>query len=357
MVLTKSSDPAVASSNTTEAPSHPDGTAPQSSDVSQSSALLERCCWLICLAAIGIGSFLLWTFRVAFDHKSLTLSIGVMTFLVFIYVVYGKWRHAPVLSNLSGAIAVIYCSIGMGGIISLAGLRFRSPLIDEALASVDRSLGIDLPSVIVWFADHGVLSDVLYIAYLSSFFQLFSLVVYLAIIGRFDKLWQLAFVCSLTIVAATTISVFWPAEGAFAYFQYSLDVLDRLPTGAGTYHLTKFEYFRNSPFPQISFTNLQGVVTFPSFHCCLALMTIFATTGTGWLFKGTLILNAFVLVSILPIGGHYFIDLPCGALLWLAATTIAWRLGKASSMTALTRAAAPVVTTADQLSKEVIAGA
>ncbi len=289
---------------------------------------LERYSWLISLAATGFAGFLIWRFNVTIEGQSLIVSLGVMAFLIAICTVYRRWRPSPVLSNLSGAIAVLYCSIGMAGTISLIGLQYKSSLIDERLATVDRSLGIDLPSTIGWFADHPVSSQLLDVAYRSSFFQLFGLVIALAVVRRFDKLWQLVFVCSLTIVASTTFSVFWPAKGAFAYFDYPSDLLERLPVDAGTYHLAKFEYFRNVPSPVISFANLQGVVTFPSFHCCLVLMTIFAVTGTGWIFGSVLIWNLLVLVSTLPIGGHYVIDLPCGALLWLAATIMSLMLGR-----------------------------
>ena len=61
-------------------------------------------------------------------------------------------------------------------------------------------------------------------------------------------------------------------------------------------------------------------------------MTIFATIGMRWLFGITLIWNVLVLVSTIPIGGHYVIDLICGALLWLAAMKVEAMLRR-SSMT------------------------
>lgn len=251
-----------------------------------------------------------------------------MAFLISVYIFYGTWRPAPVLSNICGAVAVLFLSIGMAGIISLVGLRYHFPLIDDALAESDRLLAIDLPSIIAWFADRPALSNLLGIAYDSSFAQLLGLVGLLAVLRRYDKLWELVFVCSLTIVASTTISIVWPAIGAFAYFDYSTDVIRKLPLNAGTYHLAKFEYFRNAFSPVISFASLQGVVTFPSFHCCLALMTIFAAVETGWLFWIVTAWNSLVLISTLPIGGHYVVDLAGGGLLWLIGVALATALGR-----------------------------
>jgi membrane-associated phospholipid phosphatase len=140
----------------------------------------------------------------------------------------------------------------------------------------------------------------------------------------------LALVFAMTIVFCTTISILLPAEGAFAYFGFSADVLDRLPAGAGVYHLAKFEYFRDSPSPLLSFASLQGVVTFPSFHCCLALMTIAATWSMRWLFPMSLAWNALVIASTVPIGGHYAIDILGGAAAWLGANAVAMRLAQPS---------------------------
>ncbi|WP_375775607.1 phosphatase PAP2 family protein [Bradyrhizobium sp. ma5] len=289
---------------------------------------VERGAWLIGIAASGFAGFLLWRFEIAVEPESLALFLGPMGFHLAVDTVYGRWRSAPVLSNLAGAVAVFFWSAAAAATISLVGLRYKFPLIDDSLADADRVIGIDLPSIILWFAKHPWLTELLAAAYCSSFVQVAALFVLLAATKRFDKLWQLAFVFALTIVASTMFSVFWPAKGAFVYFDHPVAILDALPEHAGIYHLAKFEYFRNGASPELSLSNLQGVVTFPSFHTCLALMTIFATIGTRWLFGITLVWNLLVLVSTLPIGGHYVIDLTCGALLWLAATKIEAMLGR-----------------------------
>ena len=294
-------------------------------------ALTQRCSWLVAGLATAFAASLMSTLTVAIDRGSVETSVLSLLFLVAIHLVYGKWCPAPVLSNLGGAVAVLFVSIGMAGIISLVGLRHNAAFIDETLARADQYLGFDTPSMIAWFADHPVCSELLKLAYASSFVQLFGLVVLLSLLRRFDKLWELVFVCSFTIVASTTFSVFWPAIGAFAHYDYAAGILERLPIGARLYHLPKLEYFRNAALPVVSFANLHGVVTFPSFHCCLALMTVFAATGTRWLFWALVALNVLVLVSALPIGGHYVIDLPAGALLWLAATAAAAMLNKPES--------------------------
>jgi PAP2 superfamily len=296
------------------------GLVKPASSLSGPHATLEAAVWLVCVFATIFAAFLIRRFAVGIDYASLLAAIAVLGFLLAVYIAYGRWRASPRLSNLCGVLAAMTWSGAMAGIISLIGLRYHAPMIDAQLAHWDRAAGIDVPAIIAWAADYPFWSSLLAIAYESSFPLLFGLIVLLAFTRRFDRLWVLAFVFALTIVVSTSISVVWPARGAFAFFDYPASLLERLPRGAGIYHLEKFDYFSSDPSPVVSFASLQGVVTFPSFHCCLALMTIFATWGLRWFFPISLSWNGLVIMSTVPIGGHYAIDLPGGALLWLAAT-------------------------------------
>ncbi|MGB3489523.1 MAG: phosphatase PAP2 family protein [Xanthobacteraceae bacterium] len=291
-----------------------------------SHAAVERATWLICVVATLFAGFLLWRFQIAVEHRSLIAALALLLAPAGIYIVYGSWRPEPVLRNIGGALLAVIWSGAAAGIISLIGLRYKAPLIDTQLAELDRAVGLNVASFVEWSAAHPFWPQLFSTAYDSSFVILCALVIFLSVSHRFDKLWQLALVFAITIVTSTAISVVWPAKGAFTYFDYSTDILNRLPTGSGLYHLPKFNYFRDDPAPVLSFASLQGVVTFPSFHCCLALMTIFATRGIRWLFPASLVWNLLVIISTIPIGGHYVIDLLAGALVWLAATIIAVRL-------------------------------
>lgn len=286
----------------------------------------------MCIFATTFAAFLIRRFAVAVDYGSMLTTLTVLGFLLAVYIVYGRWRGSPRLSNLCGALAAMTWSAAMAGIISLVGLRYHAPLIDEALVGWDRAAGIDGPAIIAWMAQHPFWLSLLAIAYESSFPLLFALTVLLAVMCRFYQLWVLAFVFAATIVTSTIISLIWPAKGAFAFFDYPINLLERLPQGAGIYHLEKFDYFRDGVSPIVSFASLQGVVTFPSFHCCLALMTIFGTWGLRWLFPISLGWNGLVIISTVPIGGHYIIDLPGGALLWLVVTVASVAMASLWSM-------------------------
>lgn len=168
----------------------------------------------------------------------------------------------PAISDICGALAVVTISGATAGIISLAGLRLGAPLIDGDLAALDSALLIDRRPLVIAAANAPILGGLMGLAYLSSFPILFALVA-----SWLDTTCeaQLTFVFTFTAVGCATLSALFPAAGAFSYFAYPAEVLGRLPSGAGVYHLEKFEYYRRAATPAISMTSLEGVVTFPSF--------------------------------------------------------------------------------------------
>jgi hypothetical protein len=279
--------------------------------------------WLICGASAIFAVYLLIAGRVGVDVQSLGAPLLIMGFSLGAYVIYGRWRPEPIIHNICGVLAVVMLSAAAAGIISLAGLRMGAPLIDASLAAFDASLLLDTRSIVVAIANATTFANLLGLAYVSSFPILFASVVFLGWTGHMRPLWQLAFVFAFTAVGCASLSVFFPAVGAFAHFAYPAEVLNGLPSGAGVYHLPKFEYYRHAVAPTISMSSLQGVVTFPSFHCCLALMTAFAYAEHRWLLLISLLWNALVIVSTIPIGGHYMVDLPIGAAIWVTAYLLA----------------------------------
>jgi hypothetical protein len=296
---------------------------------------LEIGAWLICGGSAIFAVYLLIAGRVGVDVQSLGAPLLIVGFPIAAYIVYGRWRPEPIIHNICGVLAVITLSAATAGIISLAGLRMGAPLIDANLAAFDASLLLDTRSIVFAVANATTFANLLGLAYVSSFPILFASVVFLGWKRYMRPLWQLAFVFAFTAVGCASLSVFFPAVGAFAHFAYPAEVLNGLPSGAGVYHLPKFEYYRHAVSPAISMSSLQGVVTFPSFHCCLALMTAFAYAEHRWLLLISLLWNALVIVSTIPIGGHYMVDLPIGAAIWVTAYLLARALWPSRAETTL----------------------
>src|ERR1700742_3238095 len=101
------------------------------SPIPASQSALQPSVWLACATASIFAWLLILQFNVAIDYFSLLAALGVLGFFLTVYVVYGRWRGSPRLSNLCGVLAAMAWSGGMAGIISLVGLRDHSTLIDE----------------------------------------------------------------------------------------------------------------------------------------------------------------------------------------------------------------------------------
>jgi hypothetical protein len=69
-------------------------------------------------------------------------------------------------------------------------------------------------------------------------------------------------------------------------------------------HLSISSRCRNGSFRLIQLGQMQGLVTFPSFHTCFAITLAWCFRDVRWLFPIAILVNGAVLVSTLSEGGH-----------------------------------------------------
>jgi uncharacterized membrane protein len=114
-------------------------------------------------------------------------------------------------------------------------------------------------------------------------------VLLLAITGRYDRLWRFCLCLTGSGLACALLACLMPAIGPFTALGLPRSTLELLPTGAGTYHLEAFEAYRTASVRTIDVTQLEGVVTFPSFHMAMALAIAYAYRGSptwNWIAYG-----------------------------------------------------------------------
>ena len=75
-------------------------------------------------------------------------------------------------------------------------------------------------------------------------------------------------------------------------------------------------------FPAVKW---HGIVTFPSFHVIYSLTGLYAVAHIRPLAIVSALVSAAVAVSAVPVGGHYAIDIVCGAAVWCAAVVFVER--------------------------------
>jgi membrane-associated phospholipid phosphatase len=128
------------------------------------------------------------------------------------------------------------------------------------------------------------------------------------------------FAAQITAIA----SIFVPAEGAIIHL--GLDALhgQGLPQGAGSYSAAEFSRFYWGSDLVVKPGDIAGIVVFPSFHTVMALLILQGFLRTRLRPLGMTICIATI-VSTVPMGGHYVIDLFGGLLVWAASYVMATR--------------------------------
>lgn len=287
---------------------------------------IYRAGWIVTGAgfALALSFFLISGATLRLD-SALILGIVVVPLMVA-HSFYLRIRPDRHLAALTGGIAMMICAGSVAGAISLLGLSFRLPMIDDQLAAADRMIGFPAPAFVQWCAARPMVADLLGLAYISSFPLLFLSAIALSAMKCEHRAWELCFMFATCILAAVLCATFFPAVAAFTHYGIPPEIRAGLPVGSGIYHLPALHAFREGAAVVLDPLSLQGVVTFPSFHTALALMTIAAWRGIPSVFWPMLAWNAVVIVSTIPIGGHYGVDLIGGALLWVAVMRFALRI-------------------------------
>jgi membrane-associated phospholipid phosphatase len=268
----------------------------------------------------------LMTRLVGFDldvNRTLLFCAGLVVLLAGAHCFYTIVRPAPILASLTGAVALIAWSLMMVGIISLASLGTHAPLIDGTLVTLDASIGVNVASIVTWLSHYPGIVTLLGFVYESSTAVLFLSIVALALANQGERLWIYCFSLTGAAVVCAMSSSLIPAVGAFTTFAIPADTLARLPHGAGVYFIDAFKAYRNGSVSTIDMAHMTaGVVNFPSFHTVMALAAIYAFRAIRFCAWPAYLWNGLVIVSTIPMGGHYVTDLIAGALVWSALALI-----------------------------------
>jgi membrane-associated phospholipid phosphatase len=94
------------------------------------------------------------------------------------------------------------------------------------------------------------------------------------------------------------------------------------------WHYDLLMALRTGVVPAIDFAtpNSNCLVTFPSGHTILAIIMSYGLRGSRWTLLPALAINATMLVSTMPVGGHHLVDLVVGGLIAVGVIWLVRRL-------------------------------
>ncbi|WP_336986670.1 phosphatase PAP2 family protein [Altererythrobacter aquiaggeris] len=248
------------------------------------------------------------------------LQIAAALFLlsVWCFARHDDFRlaHAAIIT------AVATISLMLCGLVSNTGLRLKMPVADDRLAAMDAMLGLDMADAVVLTAQTPWLSDLLAFAYNWSSLAVVAAIVGLLAFKQIRRSWELTLTVVVAMQMVAVISVFFPAKGTAFFFDLAYLQGNGIPVGAAVYAGDTFDRFYHGSDLLVGLADLNGVVVFPSFHTVLALL------ATQALWNGparilAVMWTALVIVSTVPMGGHYVVDLAAGVVVWISAYTVA----------------------------------
>lgn len=206
------------------------------------------------------------------------------------------------------------------------------PLRDDVLVRFDRDLGFDWPSFLAVTNNSPHVAALLSLCYHSTGFLLIAIVVWLSAAGRTIRLAELHAVLALTLLGLTVAMVLVPTAGAFAYYAPAADAFGNFARAGEMWSFYKtFLALREGTLTTIQLAHASGIVSFPSFHAALGMVTAYALRDSRWLFMPVLAINAVMVAATLPVGGHHLAELLAGLSISVAAIAIVRRQSDAAA--------------------------
>jgi hypothetical protein len=267
--------------------------------------------WAVIVAALG-GIDYAWAHLLGIKislNYDIVLSVVALT---GIYATLTKIGRLPRIAAFVLALARFIVTICVLVILSYLATSLDFPLIDQQLASLDQSSGLDWLAVFNWVKSHPAIDHISDLAYASHALQIYIILAVLCITKRFERVREFLFLFSATLFITIVISAFLPAAGAWVFYKVPEPVS----------YIADFNAMRSGALTEIDMHKAAGLVQFPSFHAALGLIYIIAARGIYVIFPLSICLNTLMIASAAIVGGHHFSDLIAGLalvpLVWIA---------------------------------------
>lgn len=208
----------------------------------------------------------------------------------------------------------------------------HSPYADASLAFMDRFLlpGVDWPRAMLAFSASGLPAHLANWIYNSIVWQPQILFGTLILLSQSRRIWH--FIHSLCVSLCLIVPIFglYPARGAYDYFGIAESQVPGIVSPALWRQPLLVDSLRHGTLGPISLGTLNGIVNYPSFHACAAVLLAHGFWHIRLLRWPFLLLNLLMLASAIPMGGHHVIDLVAGALVAASSLPIAtWIMSRA----------------------------
>nr|WP_294846536.1 phosphatase PAP2 family protein [uncultured Sphingomonas sp.] len=282
-------------------------------------ARLEKMAFALPVLCGALPAGLAALMGVGWDFSSGGILLSVMVIPLSLGLLAKCWGKAPAVSTILLLLGLIAIMLVEGAALALLGTRSPAPIADQWLAAVDSALPVSAMDIVRASSAWPAWSlDILRLVYVKTGLFQFVTLIALALSNREAVAWRMFVIWGGCLAVISLLAFAAPALGCFVHLAEA-DVA-HLPSRAGTYAMEAFNNFRFAEDPKLSIVHANGVITFPSFHTVCALLIAQAWHGHRWLGWPSKLLTAAIILSCVPIGGHYLIDLAAGGVVWWIVT-------------------------------------
>jgi len=201
------------------------------------------------------------------------------------------------------------------------------PLQDARLAALDARLGFDWMGFVSLANSSTLASWALGAGYQSTSQVVFATMLWLCLSNDAPRLAELFALLCMTAIGTAIGMLVLPAGGAYSFHQLPPDAFNHFGSDPGMWHHDLLMRFRSATPPAIDLDtpNINCLVTFPSGHTILGLVTTYVLRGRLYTLVPAIVINGVMIVSTIPVGGHYLVDLiASGGITALSIALLRW---------------------------------
>ncbi|MEO8175101.1 MAG: phosphatase PAP2 family protein [Sphingomicrobium sp.] len=257
---------------------------------------------------------------------SIPLVIAFTTLSAVAYY-YRTVRRCEEFAEMCVSLSQVLLYSAIGIILSYLVARANNPLWDSTLQRWDVALGFDWMAAMRLVDKSPLAVGIINVAYHSLIPQVIVVVCALGFQRRIFELRAVMLAAMLCGSVCIVISAFMPAVAYGVHLGIRPGDFQNVFPSAGFIKMPDFETLRSGTIHELDIVKMQGLITFPSYHSGLSVVTFwgFWAARQNWLRILGMTLAALTVVSTPIIGGHYLVDVIAGGVIAVACIAIARR--------------------------------
>jgi PAP2 superfamily len=298
----------------------------------------DQASWAIILfIAIAVAALLAWKPLPIAIYGLITPTLACVSLWMAAFF-YSQVRHRPHFAAMCMTLSQVLLFSSLGALLSYLLAREGGAYWDDRFKAWDLALGFDWLGYVRLIDASPLVTMIFRAAYASLIPQIIVLVLFLGFTARLKQLNLLIFAAIFCGTVTVLLSPLFPALSNYVALGLRAEDFDNVNPLAGYVHLAHFNALRSGEPFLLSLPEMQGIITFPSYHAGLSTVTLWAfwVSGAAWVrWPGSIV--ALLTIAATPVdGGHYLVDIIAGmsiAAASIAVAPLAIRLSMVSPMT------------------------